>query len=384
MPQRSPRVAIVQRSIRRYRGDFYDRLRDELKRSDVRLRLLHSTPLPGQDPRDDAMDVPWAERLPRYHVPVGGRSLLWQPAVPAVQTADLVVVEQAADLALNYRLLARQRRGGPDVVMWGHGRDFSEGDHCAVEAVKAHTTARAHWVLAYTERAREAFVNGGYPAHRITVVNNAIDTAALTTAIDEAARHEVPSLRAELDLGDGPIAVFVGTMRPDKRIDHLLAAGSRIARSVPGFRLVLVGGGPDHEAVSERVATLPWARALGPSYGGARAAALALADVVLLPGAVGLAVLDAFAAGAPLVTSRSGRHGPELAYLDDGRNGLLVDDVGDPRAYADAVITLLTDPRRLAAFQRECRADALRYDLDHMVANFASGIGAALEAPRVD
>ncbi len=47
------------------------------------------------------------------------------------------------------------------------------------------------------------------------------------------------------------------------------------------------------------------------------------------PGAVGLAILDAFAAGLPMVTTHCRGHGPEIAYLRQNENGLMTEDTLD-------------------------------------------------------
>ena len=72
-----------------------------------------------------------------------------------------------------------------------------------------------------------------------------------------------------------------------------------------------------------------------------------LAKVQLLPGAVGLGILDGFALELPLVTTRAPFQGQEIAYLRDGVDGIMVDDWKDPSAYASAIVDLLGDAPRL-------------------------------------
>jgi L-malate glycosyltransferase len=378
---RAARVAIVQRAVRRYRRGFFDGLRNELARDGTRLALFHSNLAPEDDPRPDALEVPWAVHLPRRELAVGSRGLLWQPYHPALRSADLVVVEQAADLPLNYRLLVRQRLGGPRVAMYGHGRNFGDDPSRLGEAVKRLTSREAHWWFAYTERSATVVAELGYPPERITVVNNAIDTEELTADLRWARAGAARALRDELAIGDGPVGLFLGTLREDKRLDLLLAAGERVAAQLPAFRLLIVGGGAGQRELEERAAALPWLHVLGPRFGRDRAIALAAADVTLIPGAVGLGVIDSLVAGTPLVASADSPHGPELAYLRDGDNGRLVAGGGDPSRYAAAVLEVLTDPalhRRLVA---GCARDAERYTIDAMVARFADGIRCALAAP---
>jgi glycosyltransferase involved in cell wall biosynthesis len=105
---------------------------------------------------------------------------------------------------------------------------------------------------------------------------------------------------------------------------------------------------------------------------------LKLGRVFLMPGGVGLAILDAFALQLPLVTTDCGTHGPEICYLQHGENGWMTED--DPVAYADAVAGLLRDRVRLERFRARCLADARRYSLENMTRHFAEGIRKALGA----
>ena len=62
---------------------------------------------------------------------------------------------------------------------------------------------------------------------------------------------------------------------------------------------------------------------LGVRKGQAKADVLALAKVMINPGVVGLNILDSFVAGVPMITTNCKGHGPEIAYLTNGENGLM-------------------------------------------------------------
>jgi L-malate glycosyltransferase len=379
---RAARVAIVQRAVRRYRRGFFDGLRDELARDGTRLALFHSNPSPEDDPRPDALEVPWAVHLPRRNLAVGSRGLLWQPFHPALRSADLVIVEQAADLPLNYRLLVRQRLGGPRVAMYGHGRNFGGDPSRLAEAVKRRTSVEAHWWFAYTERSAAVVAELGYPSERVTVVDNTIDTEELTADLRWARSGAARALREELELGEGPVGLFLGTLRTDKRLDLLLDACGQVVAERPDFHLLVVGGGAAQAELEARAAGLPWVHVLGPRFGRDRAAALSAADVTLIPGAVGLGVIDSIVAGTPLITSGDSAHGPEIAYLRDGDNGRLVTGGSDPPRYAAAILEVLDDPALHGRLVAGCARDADRYTIGAMVARFADGVRRALTAPR--
>ena len=111
--------------------------------------------------------------------------------------------------------------------------------------------------------------------------------------------------------------------------------------AVPDFHLLIIGAGPDAGIAEAAAAELPWVHYAGPKFGAEKTALASLGRVFLMPGLVGLGVLDSFAYGTPMVTTDIPYHSPEIEYLRHGENGLIVAD--DVRTYAEAVTELLTD-----------------------------------------
>jgi glycosyltransferase involved in cell wall biosynthesis len=101
---------------------------------------------------------------------------------------------------------------------------------------------------------------------------------------------------------------------------------------------------------------------------------------MLSPGALGLGIIDSFVCGIPTITSDCGIHGPEIAYLRPGENGILTHD--DVDNFALAVSSLLADPDTLKHLCRACLTSAAEYSLANMASRFVDGIVQALAAPR--
>jgi L-malate glycosyltransferase len=297
---------------------------------------------------------------------------------PELRDADLVIVEQSSRMLLNYRLLIRQSLGGARVAFWGHGRSFASRPSRVGEAVKRWSSRRAAWMFAHTLEAASSMVQGGVDPTRMTVVDNSIDTTALREALAAVSDDDLRAVREDLELGDGPVGLFLGNLRDSKRLDVLLAASERIAQVEPRFHLLVVGSGPAAEAIQARTLRSPWLRYVGPRYGAERAPYLGVADVLLLPAAVGLVIIDSFVAAIPLVTSAKGDHGPELAYVRDGENAILVPGRPDPERYAAEVVRVLRDPVLLDRLEAACLEDAARYSIEGMASRFAEGIRRAL------
>lgn len=186
----------------------------------------------------------------------------------------------------------------------------------------------------------QMMLDAGYPRERLHLLPNAVDVGRFVPA-DPA---EPSRLRV----------VFVGRHVRVKALDVLLHAWSRVR--VPAHaRLVLAGDGP------ERAGLQRLAQELGI------AAQVEFAGVVhdvpgLLAGAAmyvqasrreGLpnAVLEAMAAGLPVVATRISGHEDVVSHE---QTGLLV-DAEDAQALADAMQQLIDDPDRRARMGEQAR-----------------------------
>lgn len=148
--------------------------------------------------------------------------------------------------------------------------------------------------------------------------------------------------------GPGAVVLFVGRLRHYKGLDVLCDA----ARVVDAeFRIV--GDGPMGPAVRHRAGQSPAAgriRFFGQVPDGALPAHYAAADIVVLPSvdrseAFGLVMLEAMAAGRPVVSTELGT-GTSVVNKH-GETGLVVPP-NDAAALAEALTSLLADPSRRA------------------------------------
>jgi glycosyltransferase involved in cell wall biosynthesis len=361
-PERT--VVFIQEWLPRYRLPFFNLLRDLLGTRRIELRLYCGQPAGTQARRYNAAGLPWAHQVVNSHL----GPLVWQPVWRQAQRADLVIAEQANRLALNYLLLAARPAGGPRVAFFGHGVNL-HGNQAGLREHWRRVLARTpNWWFAYTDRAADRVVSAGFPANRMTVVQNAVDTSGLT----------------EVDIQKRPgRCIYVGSLYEAKRLRLLLEAADSIAAHVPQFELIVVGDGPLRLWLQSEAEIRPWLRYEGPSHGPARDKLFVSSELTLVPGSVGLVVVDSFAARAPLVTMDDVLHGPEVEYLQDGVNGRLL-ATGSAEQYAEAIIQLLMDRSFRRKLVEGCMSSSRKYTIDAMANNFASGIMAALQmsAPR--
>ena len=365
-------VAIVQRIVPHYRLAFFSGLQKYLEEKGIALTLFYGQERVGTVPHGVELDTPWTVRQRNHYLTFGGAELIWQPCLSRLQKFNLVVVEQANRLLINHLLQLNRHWRSQQFAFWGHGRNLQARNQKNVrEQFKRWRACDVDWWFAYTDMTRDDLIASGFPSDRITTVNNTIDISGLRNALADCDSETISRIKADLNIENGPVGLYCGGLYSDKRIDFLLEASRAVKATIPGYHMIVIGEGPESGKVAAAARSTNWLHYVGPVYGNNRAPFLKFADVLLMPGAVRLVVIDSFAAETPLVTTRINTHGPEIAYLNSGDNGVISDDsiVG----YSDAVIATLTGDT-LPGLRIGCRDSADKYSLDHMIARFSDGV----------
>lgn len=181
----------------------------------------------------------------------------------------------------------------------------------------------------------------GVDAGRIALVYSGVDTARFD---GEMSDDEVREAKRSLGLKDGPVVGTIGRLSPVKGQAYLVDALALLIAKRPAIQGLIIGDGAEKEALRSR------ARALGiedsvrfVSSNVDTRRFLSLMDVFVFPSVkegLGIALLEALAAGRACVASRIGGIGD---IITDGLNGLLT-AVGDPPGIAGAVLRLIDDP----------------------------------------
>ena len=371
------KITIVQTRSYHYRVPFYNALRSILSARGHDLDVLYSDPLPQVQGRDDTQDIPWAHKVSCRYYGVGRFSLIYQDCMPYLKNSALIIVQQESKLLLNYQLLYMRRYGSFRLAFWGHGRTYQTGRFSGLgENWKRFFLRRPDWWFAYTSVTSDYLVACGYPAKRITVVQNATDTHALMDRLASITEEEQQQARRTMGLQGKHVGLFVGSLYAEKQIGLLVEAVDVARASVPDLELLVIGAGPEEAMLKRLIQDRPWIYYCGVLQGRDLAICLKLAKILLLPGAVGLAVLDGFAAGLPLLTTNVPTHGPEIAYLHPEENGIMTSS--SATAFGAAIGAILQDTERYQYMRNNCLRLAGELSSEKMADNFAAGIEDAL------
>ena len=247
--------------------------------------------------------------------------------------AEYVLQKRAFDA--DVRRLRRWPAAAYSLMQWGRLKGF-EGRMCR----------QADAVLAVSEADAKALARLA-PEVQPMVVPNGVD----------ALRYH-PDLPDSLPLRH-PAIVFTGKMDFRPNVDAVLWFHKRVwplvHASVPEAHLYVVGKNPHPRLApltrDPGITVTGYVADVLPYFGGA--------DVYIVPLRVGggtrLKVLEAMAAGLPLVSTTLGVEGIGLA---SGQHALLVDD---PQGFAQAILSLVRNPRAGRALGAAARQFAVEH-----------------------
>jgi glycosyltransferase involved in cell wall biosynthesis len=203
----------------------------------------------------------------------------------------------------------------------------------------ALTCLLAHRLVAVSAAVREYSVRG-FPLvrwKRWETIQNGIETARFR-------RSGSAELRAEFGLAPGQVvAGFSGRLEEEKGLEHLLDAAAILLATCPAVRFLVAGTGSRETALRRAATERGLTNVTFLGYCPDMARLYPVFDLLAVPSlyeGLPLAVLEAMAAGCPVVAFRVGGI-PEA--VEDGVQGYLVAP-GDTRALAGHVAHLADDP----------------------------------------
>lgn len=370
-------VLIVQRRLTQYRIPLFNRLREDLEKKYITLRLIVGEPSESEKLKQDSGVLNWTEKIQtRYFW-----GACWQPFEQHLPKADLVIMTQENKLLYNHWLLLRPKTFR--IAFWGHGKNMQASNPEGwKERYKSWSSRCVDWWFAYTDLSAKFIRSSGFPKDRITTLNNTIDTKTLATHRDSINQKEIIRLKNELGIGQNPVGIFIGSLYHRKRLSFLIQACLEIREKLPRFHLLLVGDGPDRAMVKSLIRSYSWVKMVGAKQGRDKALCVMSSDVMLNPGLIGLGIIDSFVFEKPMITTHYGVKisSPEIAYLEPGFNAIVTANTFSD--YSNAVVDILVNKVKKEKLKIGCKISAKKYTLNKMVYNFSSGIDRALKVEK--
>ncbi len=300
----------------------------------------------------------WLRRF-RYLRTIMNQALYF-PSLMALRRADVVHVFSASYwsfLLAPVPALLAARLFGKRAILHYHSGEAE--DHLAHWGLLVHPWLKlAHEIVVPSPYLQDVFARFGY---QVRVVRNVVDTRRFFYQ----ERHPLK-----------PRLLSVRNLERSYRVDTVIRAFSLLKLHYPEATLRIAGYGSQEPRLRGLVTALglDGVEFLGRVEPASMPELYATADIFVNAAEVDnqpVSVLEAFAAGLPVVTTGAGDLTTMVRY---GEAGLLVPQ-DDPRAMAQALLSLLLHPERALAMVRRARAEVERYTWGELAGEWASVYG---------
>jgi len=198
-------------------------------------------------------------------------------------------------------------------------------------------------VIAISEEVKEHLIKDfKVEEGKIRVINHGVDIKSF----ERYTIYDIRYTKKTLGLGDWLTIGHIGRLSDVKGQKYLVMATKRVLAKFPRAQLLIIGEGRMRQElinlagklnINANVFFIPRAQDMQK--------ALCVMDIFVMPSlreGLGLALMDAMAAGRPIVASNVGGI---KSLVQDGYNGLLV-PAADDSALAEAILRLLVDPEK--------------------------------------
>lgn len=229
-----------------------------------------------------------------------------------------------------------------------HARNFPDKlRYMIAEHVASYFLDR---IVAVSEDTKKALVRYEWISpSRITVIPNGIDGERFTKPVD------VSATRRALGLSTGPVIGMGARLTEQKGVIYLLQAVVQLRQQYPGLQVLIAGTGDQEDYLKRTASELGIASAV--HFLGVRMDIPELVrafDVFVMPSVwegLPMALLEAFAAGTPVVASDVGGVGKVIRHRE---NGSLVPP-RDPAALAAELAHVLAQPELRKQYSERAR-----------------------------
>ena len=281
----------------------------------------------------------------------------------AIESFQPDVIHIATEATLGWSVLRRALRRRLAIVSSFHTNFDQYSGHYGVGWARAMIWRYLRW---FHNNTRETYVPSettitdldGRGFERLVLWRRGVDSSMFRP--DRPGRLDVR--RALGWAPDDVVITYVSRIAPEKNVDYLAAALAIVATERPDVRLLLVGDGPSRPALEQRLGSI--AHFAGYLQGDALSDHYAASDIFAfssLTETFGNVVLEAMAAGLPVVALRAGGVGESV---HSGTTGVLVDPSEPPASFARALIRLIEHPDQRMAMARAAREYAVSQSWD--------------------
>jgi glycosyltransferase involved in cell wall biosynthesis len=360
-----------------YRKLFFKRL-NEL--NSYRYTVIHGSAPRGSDLILASLPYDFPNiKVESYEFRLLGRSWIWQPIVWRVVRGDFdaVVIGDEIKFISNFIVALVMLLRGRPVILWGFGYHLynvaqktilKRASAWFADVIKKNMYQFVSGYLVYTEGGRDALQRLSKPPKRIRVLRNTIDIENEMQLGVSVSNEPVSQSCREVGVRTGSVKLlYFGRLIPAKCVDLFINYARRSINLSRNVDVIIFGQGSEEMELRRLANGL--SNVVFHSHNDKKLArALRVSVAVVVPGYLGLAVTHGFAHGIPTLTRQGQLHSPEIEYLEDNVNGLLLPD--NPEAFYAALDNFVDDRELQMRLSEGAKRAAKGFSISNMAQTF--------------
>jgi len=352
-------------SFNHYKARFLNHL---AKESDIDLTVLSGTGRVNMG--DKELEEDWDFKQIKLNVirkNFGNSKIVKETIKPIFKDFDWVLIPAEKKNIPLFLLFLKLRRDYKEVRLFSYNHAQIKSKNALYSFIDLRLTKffnnNLDRIIFYTEDAcKKAIDNKLVNPQKAFWANNTLDNIE----IDKYYTYKLPP-------NDPQSILFIGRLLPSKRTTDLIKYYKRLKLNHRNLKLEIIGDGPDKAIVENAVKddiSISWHGTLTDEAD--IAPIMERASLVFIPGLSGLSINHAFAYGKPYLTIKDIKHGPEIIYLDDGKNGYILND----NLEEDIIrISHLLDNRELLiSFSKNAKAKSEYLSVENWVQQLKSNL----------
>lgn len=367
------RVVFSVSVLKHYRVDFHRKVRSELAGCGIDYSVVYSPPVGEAARKKDTVELndETFSPIPSIKIKLFGKNIFFQK-LPIFQKIDMLILTQSNSYVCNYLVQLFRKLLPFKVVQAGHGKNYQSTGKKWYDHVKKYFLTKSDGWLTYTEGTKKYLQLNGVPDDSVFSFNNTINEVELIENLEKASRHR-HQFRTLFNLPENAkICVFIGGIYKEKLPEFMVDIITQVTSNSEIYFLI-AGSGTHADIMVNCAENNKYVHYLDVATGFKKAQILDIADLIFMPGLIGLITIDSFYSGVPIITMEQPFHSPEFDYLNE-RNSVILNKSISSEQFAIELISLLHDRERMDVLRHGAYESRVHYTQDNMVKNFCNGV----------
>jgi glycosyltransferase involved in cell wall biosynthesis len=210
---------------------------------------------------------------------------------------------------------------GRKTYLWTHG--WYGNESVTKKFIKKLFFGLSTKVLLYGNYARKLMIEEGFKPDKLVTVYNSMDIESQLEIRKNLKQNKIYKQHFNNEF---PVLLYVGRIQKRKKIEVLIEALNELHKSGSLYNLIIIGSGEDEKRSKELVSSYcldQYVWFYGACYDeSVLGNQIFNADLCVVPGDIGLAVMHSFVYGTPVVTHNNfSKHGPEFEAITPKETG---------------------------------------------------------------